>query len=111
MDLNSKDMFNGGLRVGMSETVSSPGDLNNFTKLLVKPVMTDCILIDDIINIADSFIILDPSSVCDLELTIFDELFYFLFASAGEVIIPIFEEDDLSYEIFSLGTGYQTCQH
>ena len=98
-------MFNRGLRVGMSETVSSPGDLNNFTKLLVEPVVTDCILIDDIINIADSFIILDPSSVGYLELTIFDELFYFLFAGAGEVIVPIFEEDGFSYEIFSLRAG------
>ena len=111
LDLYSKNVFNGGLRVGMSETISSPGNLNNFTKLLVEPVMTDCILIDDIINIADSFIILDPSSVCDLELTIFNELFYFLFAGAREVVIPIFEEDNLSYKIFSLGAGGQTCQH
>ena len=105
LDLNAKNVFNGSLRVGVTETISGPGDLDDFTKLLVEPVVTDCILIDDIINIADSFIILDPSSVRYLELTIFDELFYFLFAGAGEVIVPIFEEDGLSYEIFSLGAG------
>ena len=92
----------------MTETVSGPGDLNDFTKLLVEPVVTDCILIDDIINIADSFIVLDPSSVGDLELTVFDELFYFLFAGVGEIFVPIFEEDGFSHEIFSLGAGCQT---
>ena len=105
LDLYSENVFNGSLRVGMSKTISGPGNLNNFTKLLVEPVVTDCILIDDIINIADSFIILDPSSVGYLELTIFDELFHFLLAGVGEVIVPIFKEDGLSHKIFSLRAG------
>ena len=50
----------------MAKTVSGPSNFSGFSELMIQPIVTNGILINDIIDIADSFVIFDPSSIGDL---------------------------------------------
>ena len=75
LNLKSKKMFNGHLRMWMPKTISCPSYFGKLSKLFIHPVMSQSILIKNIIDIANSLIILYPSPIGDLKLTIFDQLF------------------------------------
>lgn len=85
----------------MSEAVCSPTYFSDLPKLLIQPVLASRVLIDDIINITYCFVVLDPSSVGDLQLAILDELLDLFLLVMREVVIPILQENNLSDKKFA----------
>jgi hypothetical protein len=63
--------------------------------------MSKRILINDIINIANCLIVLNPATISYLELAWLDEFFYFLSHLRSDIIIPVLEKNNFSYEVFS----------
>lgn len=55
--------------------------------------MTNGVLVDNIVDIADSFVIFYPASISDLDLSVFDQVLKFLLTGTWKIIIPIFEKD------------------
>jgi hypothetical protein len=65
-------MLNGDLRVGMSEAVSGPSNFGSNSEFCIQEIISNCVLVNDIIEVADCLVILDPSSVGHLELPLLE---------------------------------------
>ena len=63
--------------------------------------MPDCILVNDVINIANCLVILNPSTISYLELAWPNKLFYVLSHIRLDIIIPVLEKNNFCYEVFS----------
>jgi hypothetical protein len=50
----------------MAETICGPGDGRYDSELFLQKVMTDGVLVDNIIDITDSLVIFDPTAINNL---------------------------------------------
>ena len=89
------------LGMRMTKTISSPSYFNLIVKVLLEEVHSQSVLVENIVVVADSFIILHPAAICDFKLTCLKELFDFLLLIIIYIIVPVFKEDRLSDKIFS----------
>jgi hypothetical protein len=103
LELKSEQTFQSNLRMTVSKTISCPTNFINVSELFIHPVHTNCILVKNIFIIANGFVILYPTAVGNVDLTIFQKFFYSLFLTFRNIFIPIFEENNLCNKIFSSG--------
>ena len=94
----------------MAEAIGRPADPTDITKLIVQPVHSDSVLFDDIVVVADGFIILDPAKVDHLQLTVIQQLLELILLCLIHVVVPILHEEHLRHEIPSVGCGIRSCQ-
>jgi hypothetical protein len=95
----------------MAEGVSRPANLNDLSEFLVEEIVSHCVLIDDIIDVTDCLVVFDPSSVRDLQLTIFEKLSQLVFLGLRKHVVPVLEEDHFGDKIFALGILLQGLEH
>lgn len=94
-------MLDGHLRMRMPEAISRPSNLCIDSKLSLEEVMPNGVLINDIIDIANRLIILHPSSIGDLQLSLFKQFFDLFLLVLVEIVVPILEEYHFRNEVFS----------
>lgn len=73
--------------------------------------MSECVLIDDIVNITNCLVIFYPSPVCYFQLTISNKLSYFGLHFSWDGIIPVFQKYYLSYKIFPFRISFKRSIH
>ncbi len=95
----------------MPKTVSGPPYLCSQAELRVEEVMAHSILVDDIINVAHCLIVLYPSAVCEIQLSLFEQLLHLIFLISCEVVIPIFEKDHFGNEVFAGSVANKGIEH
>ena len=95
----------------MTETVSCPGHFRNHLELGIEEIMAHCVLIKDIVNITNCLVVLNPSSVCYLQLTVLYKLLYLIFLGVLKTVIPIFEEYPFGHKIFSGSVALKPIYH
>lgn len=87
----------------MAKTIGCPPCFYLVAKLLVQVIHAYRILIKDVIIIGYCFIVLNPPSVGNFQLSVFEELFNLLFVFGGSVFVPIPEKEYLGDKIFPIG--------
>ena len=107
LEFYTKNMLKSNLRVRVSKTISCPSDFSLNTKLGMHKVMTNSVLIKNIIKIANSLIILNPPCIRYLQLTVLDQSLHLLSLWLRNVLIPILEKHNLCHKIFSI---WLSCQ-
>lgn len=73
--------------------------------------MSYCILINNIVDVANCFVIFNPPSICYFQLSIANELSDFSFHIIWDKVIPVFEKYDFSDKIFSFFVGFKGWVH
>ncbi len=63
--------------------------------------MSNCILVNNVVHIANCLVIFNPSSICYLQLPITYKLSDFSLHIIWDELIPVFKKNYLSYKIFS----------
>lgn len=72
LKLHSNNTLEGCLRVGVSKTVSGPSYFYHVSELAIQEVLAEGVLIQDIIVVANSFIVLHPSTIGYFQLSLFN---------------------------------------
>ena len=111
LELYSQDVFEGSLWMWMPKWVSCPAYLHYIFEFLMEEVHADSILINDVIIVADCFIVFNPSTVSNLKLSIFQQLRDLILFLFVQVIIPILKENNLCYEVLPVGRINQGIKH
>lgn len=104
-------MFKSCLGMRMSKRISCPSNSRRYSELLIQKVMSDGVLIKNVIHIAHCLVVLDPPSISNFKLAVLQQLFNFILFIGRKRVVPILEENDLSDEKFSGLVGLQCCKH
>jgi hypothetical protein len=102
LELDAQQVLEGHLRVTVAKGISRPCNFVYVSEFFVHPVHADRVLIEDVVVVANSFVVLDPSAVDDVQLPFFDHFLHIGLLFDWNVFVPIFEKDDLGHEVFSL---------
>ena len=95
----------------MPEAVGGPADLRRNAKIGAEEVVTDGVLVDDVINVANSLVVLDPPAIGQVQLTLFEQFFHLFLLIGRQIVIPILEKHHLRHEVFSLSVAGKRFEH
>ena len=73
--------------------------------------MTNGVLVNDVIDVTHCLIVLYPSAIRQLQLTLLEQFLHLFLLIARQILIPILEEHHLRHEIFSLSVTGQRLEH
>lgn len=85
----------------MTETISRPSNFSLNPELSMQKYRSDCVLVQNIIHVANSLVIFDPSAIRYLQLTILYKFFDLFLFIRTKIFVPIFEKEYFSHKIFS----------
>ena len=95
----------------MPEAVGGPADLRRDAEIGVEEVVADGVLVDDVINVANSLVVLDPPAIGQVQLALFEQSFHLLLLVGREIVVPILEKYHLRHEVFPLGVAGKRFEH
>ena len=68
LEFEAKEVLEGDLGVGVPEAIGGPGYFSGVVDFLLEVVETERVLVEDIVEVADCFVVFDPAGVDDFEL-------------------------------------------
>ena len=90
LSFESQQMLNRCLGMRMSKTISGPADFSLDSKVLPQKLVSECVLIDDVVDVGDCFVVFDPSAISDFQLSVADKLSGFCLLFRRDRIVPVF---------------------
>jgi hypothetical protein len=73
--------------------------------------VTNGVLVNDVIDVTHCLIVLYPSAIRQLQLTLLEQFLHLFLLIARQILIPILEEHHLRHEIFSLSVTGKRLEH